>query len=244
MGTPAFSFGIFPGAMTDLVVAPGVSPANGRGFEDFTTMGGTRSVQRGRKNPRSWSVSRPWQQPGFARLLGLAAHGLGGDMCLYDRACARQNLVPATRAVGDGALVTVAGLSLGAVLWKTIQVPVLAGRVYTISAWAASGSPLTAAVPGGSATAMPTVTGGVSTRTFTAASAGYVTLTRTTQVTSGVRIHEGQPDGTFYATEGTPTTVAVRDPERTYQLVTDTETLIDYTVELLEVGTYPGTITY
>lgn len=242
--TAAFSLGIFPGAMTDLVVAPGVSPANGRGSNEMVTTGGNRHYQRGRKNPRTWSVSRPWQTPEFARLLGLAAHGLGGDMLLYDRAVARQNLIPASRAVGDGAAVTVAGMSLGAVTWKTLTVPVLAGRTYTVSAWAASGSPLTMTTPGGTAVPLPAVSGGVSTRMFNAASTGHLTLARTTQITSGVRVHEGLPDGTFYATEGTPTTVAVRDPERTYQLVTDTDTRIDYTVELLEVGTYPGTITF
>ena len=165
--TASFSLGIFPGAMTDLVVAPGVSPANGRGSNELITTGGNRHYQRGRKNPRSWSVSRPWQTPEFARLLGLVAHGLGGDMVLYDRACARQNLVPASRAVGDGAAVTVAGMSLGAVTWKSITVPVLAGRTYTVSAWAASGSPLTMTTPGGTAIPLPAVSGGVSTRTFT-----------------------------------------------------------------------------
>lgn len=414
--TAAFSLGIFPGAMADLVVAPGVSPANGRGSNEMVTTGGNRHYQRGRKNPRTWSVSRPWQTPEFARVLGLAAHGLGGDMLLYDRACARQNLIPASRAVGAGAPVpahigprgqelnpdphgfvggawqsssyligydtvkvfeaaprsavfqrgsgtlvgptlapsnaiqvvvgrkymlqapvmalelanlpatgngirltvteysasrtvlrstvvgpnytsstwpgagvwvqlggswvcpsdtafvvlqvaltpTTAGLGsrflfgeqsmreslsaavpLPSVDWSVITVPVLQGRTYVVCAHTSGGaSPLEVTPPAGAvlASCRPDAFGRAS-YSFVASESGFMQIRRLATVTA-VQVSEGGAGGLFYATEGTPTTVAVKDPERTYQLVTDTETRIDYTVELLEVGTYPGTITY
>lgn len=236
MGTPAFSFGTFPGGMADLVVSPSVQVSNQRSLKEGVSTGGVRWAQRARRNPRSWAVSRPWQDKGFIRRLAVAAHGLGGDVWLYDRACAQQNLLPARLSAGLGAAVTVAGMSLGAVTWTSCTARVLAGRVYTISAWAASGSPLSYTLPGGSLTAMPTVVSRLSVVTFTPTVDGVVTLSRTTQVVSGVRIHEGIPDGTFYATEGTPCRVAVADPDRTYQLVTDTQTRTDYQVTLLEVG--------
>lgn len=102
----AFSFGPL-GAMTDLVVAPAVQVDNGRELKTTVTSRGVRWAQRARRNPRTWTVSRPWQDPQFARLLSLAASGLGGDMWLYDRACARQNMLPARLSVGDGTPISV-----------------------------------------------------------------------------------------------------------------------------------------
>lgn len=246
--TAAFSIGFAGGDMTDLVVSPQVSVANGRGTDELVTFGGTRWFQRARKNLRSWSVERPWQQPQFARLLSLAAHGLGGDVLLYDRACARQNTIPVSRSTGDGPAVTVAGVPMGSVTWKTLTVPMIPGRTYTVSVWQAGGvgvnpSPLLVTPPGGTQTAMPAPVGGLSVFTFTPTVKGAVTLTQTDRRISGVRVHEGVPDGTYYATEGTPCSVAVKDPERTYQLVLDRETRIDYQVELLEVGLFPGVMT-
>lgn len=248
--TAAFSIGFAGGDMTDLVVSPQVSVANGRGTDELVTFGGTRWFQRARKNLRSWSVGRPWQQPQFARLLSLAAHGLGGDVLLYDRACARQNMIPVSRSTGDGPAVTVAGVPMGSVTWKTLTVPLIPGRTYTVSVWTDfldGDAPLIITPPGGVATPMPRPaqnTGGrLSVFTFTPTVKGHVALATTTFRVSGVRVHEGVPDGTYYATEGTPCSVAVKDPERTYQLVLDRETRIDYQVELLEVGLFPGVMT-
>lgn len=424
----AFSFGPL-GAMTDLVVAPAVQVENSRELKTVTTSRGVRWAQRARRNPRTWQVSRPWQDPAFSQHLTVAASGLGPDMYLYDRACARQNLLPAWLAAGSGkprrnrfhnpsfegpngldqgfgasgeytsvdstwaetgtrsariaagggywasyyplggptgqmlraglqpgTTYTIGGtihldspqfdginplarrilvsvetngivdndfamsvqapnlpgdtrlvvtftiplsatnvylrymsgsgsvpvwwdsitLEEGAtdgsffdgshggvwegvpnasqsttgirvnnvpmlpVNWETAGAYVLPGRTYTVSAWAVSGSPLNVSVPGAGTIPMPAVVDGVSVLTVTPTVQGPIVLTREhSQNVSGVRIHEGLPDGRFYATEGTPCKVAVSDPSQTYQLVTDRETRIDYTVSLHEVGS-PG----
>lgn len=440
----AFSFGPL-GAMGDLKVAPAVPVGNAREVRETVTSRGVRWVQRARRNPRSWPFFRPWQDPRFVKALSLAAAGLGGDMYLYDRACARQNMLPSRLAAGAGPVLPVGyagtvartnlltnptfenGLSpsnqsvlgnggsstsivdavwsgsgahslrnmgngtnnasvaypvgtlsstmlvpgrtytfsatmhledaqvgvpylrsrrigigiygatgaitygyalspeapntahtttrlvvtakipeeaqrgflllcngsvgtpvwwdqltleegatdgsyfdggtlpggdatyrwtgtphdsvsqqilgaedhvyLGAVTWQSVSVPLLGGRTYTISGWTRSPeSPLSASWPGQAATEpLPAPVGGATTLTITPAADGFLVLTRLQEV-SGVRVHEGIPDGRFYATEGTPCLVAVSDPERTYQLVTDTETRTDYSVTLYEVG--------
>lgn len=133
---------------------------------------------------------------------------------------------------------------MGAVTWASVSVPVIAGRVYSVSLWSTTTTaPLHVTEPGKAEQAMPIPVGGWSSRTFTPTVSGVVRLRRGTQVIAGVRVHEGIPDRTFYATEGTPTRVAVADPERTYQLVTDQETRIDYSIMIQEVGDYPGAVT-
>lgn len=241
MSESAFSFGPL-GAMTDLVVAPAVAVVNGRELKTTTTSRGVRWAQRARRNPRTWTVSRPWRDPAWARLLSLAAHGVGGDMWLYDRACARQNMLPATASVGTGASITTTDGPLGSVTWTTQQVGVIPGRTYTISGW--SGVSGTRTLTGqwrtksGTLLGSVTLTGvsGLGSVTATApVDAAYILLSRVGSWT-GVRVHEGVADGGFFLTEGTPSRVAVADPQRTYQMITDDATATDYEVTIMEVG--------
>ncbi|RII41871.1 hypothetical protein DWB68_10110 [Galactobacter valiniphilus] len=135
-------------------------------------------------------------------------------------------------------MVPVAGIPMPPVRWTKARAFVLAGRTYTLSAWTTGTTyPLTYQETGNPAYSMPAPVGGLSQTTFTPTVSRVMTLTRPAgRVVSGVRIHEGAADGTFYPSEGTPTRVAVTDPGRTYQLVTGTQTLTDYDVELKEIG--------
>lgn len=238
--TAAFSFGPL-GAMTDLVVAPGVAPESGRDLSEFVTSGGVRYSQRTRRNPRRWAVSRVYQHPSFVKLLARASHGLLGVTYLYDRAIARQNLIPAHQSAGDGAQVVVDGAPMGAVRWPSIRVALLAGRAYTVSCWSPDdASPLSAKEGSLPAVPLAAPVNGLSSLTLTPATDTVLTLQRlNNQTVAGIRVHEGIPDGAFYATAGTPSQVAVSDPKATYQLVTDTATSSDYAVDLIEVG-LPG----
>lgn len=181
-------------------------------------------------------------------MLTLAAHGVGGDMWLYDRATARQNMLPAHEAVGDGNPVKVDGLPMGAVSWVSTSVGVIAGRTYTLSAQETS-APTSAYILGTWKTAVGATVGStfqingslgddpaVATAVAPAGSA-TLSLSRGSGPWAGVRVHEGEPDGgAVYLTEGTPCRVAVADPQRTYQMVTDDRTEIDYEITLMEVG--------
>lgn len=240
--TAAFSFGPL-GDMSGLRVAP-TTVGNAREIRETITSRGVRWAQRARRNPRTWVVSRPWQEPAFIQALALAAYGVGGEMFLYDRACARQNMLPARYSTGTGPLVPVRSTMpngkrtlMGSVTWQSVSVPLLAGRTYTISGWTTSSqSPLAASWPGLTGMAsLPVPVEGFTVLTITPQEDGMLTLGRLQDV-AAVRVHEGIPDGRFYLTEGTPCQVAVADPERAYQLVTDTETRIDFTVTLYEVG--------
>lgn len=433
----AFSFGPL-GAMTDLVVAPGAGVESGRGRSEFVSGGGVRWARQGASSPRTWRVARGWQDNEFARLLDIAAHSPASPFYLYDRACARRNLLPAKDSFGipatrtnlcvnpgwesgftqfgvapayagtgvSGALATdwfdggtrsakftftgngdallfgayagtmarsglqpgrtytvaamlrfepsatlaawqapeqpnvawslqattpttgqvtfslgaavpmrsfvgrqvfqftipedateaalvltsrafysmragdlwvdsitleegvsegsyfdgtspgyawsgaanasstvpsmvpVAGIPMPPVRWTKARAYVLAGRTYTLSAWTTGATyPLTYQETGNPAYSMPAPVGGLSQTTFTPTVSRVMTLTRPAgRVVSGVRIHEGVADGSFYPSEGTPTRVAVTDPGRTYQLVTGMQTLTDYDVELKEIG--------
>lgn len=236
---PAFSFGPL-GDMAGLVVSPGASVDNGRGFQDFVSSGGVRRVQKSRYNPRSWSVTRPWQEPEFVRLLRLAAHGLGGPFFLYDRHEASQNMLHSRFAVGQGDSVLVDGMLLGAVEWDSVRVPVLAGRRYTVSCWTPSPvSPLTVSIPGEGIQSMDAPVDGHSYMAFTPEADGLLVLTRSSASVSGVRVHEGTPDGLFMVGDGTPCRVSVRDPQTVYQMVVGSHMRADYSVELVEVG-IPG----
>ena len=104
----AFSCGRLD-AMADLAVAPGVKPAQEIEPAMTTTFAGVRWGTVAPRAPRSWTVTRPHQQPWFWRELAIAAEGNAGPLYLYDRACARQNMVPARLATGGGAKVPCAG---------------------------------------------------------------------------------------------------------------------------------------
>lgn len=224
------------GAMRPLVVSAGVNVETGRGFSEFVSSGGVRHVQRGRAAPRTWQVARQWQGPDWVRLLSLAAHGLIGECWLYDVAAARQNMIPAQLAAGRGASVLVGGLPMGALsVGHTVRMPVLAGKLYSLSGWRASdGAMFTYAI--GSATPVPVFcVGGNGAASFTPATDATITITVTASDVSGIRLNEGPFDGVFHAGNGTPCRVAVKDPEQVLQMVTD-KTRIDYTVTLLEVG--------
>lgn len=433
----AFMFGPLA-QLAELRPAPGVQVESGRGRSEFVSDAGVRWARQGASNPRTWRMSRPWQDPAFARMLDLAAHSPASPFYLYDRECARRNLLPARDSFGipatrtnlvqnpgwesgltqfgaapayrgtgfsgalatdwmdagtrsakfafptyggvyifgpfagtlartgmqpgrtytvsaamrfepsvaltssqspdqpniawvleaegpsfgegtfgistaipmrswvgrksfqftipedatearvvlssnvfnsmragnlwvdsltleegvsdgsyfDGAspgyawagtanasatvpsMVPVAGLPMPPIRWTKARAFVLAGRTYTLSAWTTGGTyPLAYQETGNPAYAMPAPVGGLSQTTFTPTVSRVMTLTRPAgRVVSGVRIHEGPADGAFYASDGTPTRVAVTDPGRTYQLVTDTQTRTDYDLELKEVG--------
>lgn len=236
--TAAFNFGPL-GAMTELVVAPSPSIEREGALSRFTSSGGVSYFQRPKRRPRAWSVTRPWQDQKFIKHLERAAHGLLGEVFLYDRAVARRNMLPSELSGLPGIGVSVDGAPMAPVTWSSIKVPLLAGRLYTISCWSPNMvSPLTVAFTG-PGTRGPMATPdhlGRSQMSFTPTVDGIMTITRGAQVVSGVRVHEGSPDGEFYATSGTPCRVAVEIPEETYQMILDRNTLIDYQVTLREAG--------
>lgn len=237
----AFYFGPL-GAMRPLVVSAGVQVETARAQSEFVSAGGVRWVQRGRSAPRTWTVGRLHQGPEWARMLSAAAHGLLPQCWLYDVAQARENMVPAPMSSGPEAAVSVDGLPMGGLInGHTVQLPVLAGRLYTVSAWADYPSNTrVATIQINADPVMPVGTPtGTGTRycaaSFVPAADSVVTL-RTTRVgVSGLRMHDGPPDGAFMTGYGTPCRVAVQDPARTLQLVTG-QVRSDYEVTLQEVG--------
>lgn len=233
----AFSFGPL-GSMSELVVSVGLQVEREGQLSRFTASGGISYFQRPRRTPRSWAVSRLWKDPRYIKLLERAAHGLLGDVYLYERAVARRNMLPRELAGVPGSGVVVDGAPMAPVTWTTVRVPLLAGRLYTVSCWTPDPEPpLSLMYPGMTLDGLPEPDyEGRSQFSFTPMSDGILTLIRGTQVISGVRVHEGTPDGGFYSTAGTPCRVAVEIPEETYQLVTDRETKTDYRVTLRETG--------
>lgn len=236
------------GAMIPMEVSAGVQVESGRALSELVTSGGVRYAQQGRNAPRTWTVGRLWQEPAWARLLTAAAHGLLGDVWLYDVAAARENMVPASLASGSGIRLPTDGLPLGShAAGHTVTVPVLAGRLYTVSAWAggSAGANVMSFKLGTGATEFvksPPGTGHrQATGTIRTPSDGLLTVTLLAIGMTGLRVHDGPPDGRFYAGHGTPCKVAIQDPERTLQLVSEDTTRSDYQVTLLEVGK-PGTI--
>lgn len=122
------------------------------------------------------------------------------------------------------------------VTWQATQVPVLAGRLYTIHAWSKElTSPMQIRV-NGATQEMPNPIGGVSTFSFQAHADQLVQLNTTSSPPYAVRMVEGMSDGKYYSGAGTPCRVAVRDPQLTYQMVTDGLTQHDAQIELVEVG--------
>lgn len=229
------------GSMEQLVVSSGVTTETARAQSEFVTSGGVRHLQQGRTAPRMWTVGRLYQGPGWARLLGLAAHGLLPQCWLYDVAEARENMVPARLAVGAGAPASVAGLPMGSLaVAHAVTVPVLAGRLYSVSAWSAQTGPiLTYQLDDGPVISV--VSGqGFGASSVTPSADAVLTVRVTAVGVSGLRVHEGPFDGAFHAGHGTPCKVAVQDPARTLQLVTD-QVRSDYQITLLEVGK-PGAI--
>lgn len=235
------------GGMIPLVVSTGVNVETTRAFSEFVSSGGVRYVQTGRAAPRTWQISRSWQKPEWARLLSMAAHGLLSEPWLYDQAAARENMLPADRSAGQGTPVLVDGLPFGAIPEsQVVRVPVLAGRLYTVSAWGdylpntrvasyqLGTSPIQpVGTPPGSGSRH-------SAASFVSPTDTIATLRITQPLVAGLRLHEGPPDNKFVSGYGTPCRVAVQDPARVLQMVTR-ETMSDYTVTLMEVGK-PGTI--
>lgn len=234
------------GGMVPLKVSRGVSDSPARSMSELVTSGGVRYVQRGRRAPRTWQVSRAYEGPGWAALLADAAHGLIGQCWLYDVAAARENMVPAELSAGAGAPVVVAGRPMGALpIGHAATVRVLAGRTYTVSLWSAAAAGATVAALTGSSTGTVKVPPGSGARScalsFTPLTDGTATVAVSAAGASGLRIHEGGPDGRFLSGYGTPCKVAVQDPQRTLELVVDRETRSAYQVTLMEVGK-PGTL--
>lgn len=235
------------GAMERLIVSTGVTAETARAQSEFVSSGGVRYVQQGRAAPRTWTVGRQYRGPDWARVLSLAAHGLLGQCWLYDVTAARENMIPAQLSAGTGAPVQVTGLPMDSLpTGHVVQVPVLAGVLYTASVWAdlvAGSEVLTYRV--GDADPVPVVmpVGGGARQgvgSFTPPADSILTLTVTVAGCSGLRVHQGSPDGAFHAGHGTPCKVVVQDPARTLQLVTN-DIRSDYQVTLLEVGR-PGTL--
>lgn len=88
------------GSMKPLTVSAGASVETSRAFSEFISSGGVRHIQRGRSAPRTWSAGRAYQGPDWARILGLAAHGVLPECWLYDVAEARENMIPSPLCVG------------------------------------------------------------------------------------------------------------------------------------------------
>lgn len=230
-------------------VQPGVTRAPSRARGELVTVGGVRYVQKAKRAPRQWDISFGRQAPDVARLLMAAAQGLLGDCWFYDVAAARANMVPANLATGSGAAVLVAGMPLGALAAGTVvTVPVLAGRAYTVSAWSAhaagqavftrkigAGSTVTVTAPLGSGVRVTSAN-----ITTTTDQTLTVTISSGANV-SGLRVHEGLPDGDWFPGHGTPCRVDVIDPQAVLQLVDEGHGLSDYTVSIQEVG-IPGVI--
>lgn len=243
----AFLFGPL-GGMVPLRVSRGVNDSPARSMSELVTSGGVRYVQRGRRAPRTWQVGRAYEGPGWAALLTDAAHGLLGQCWLYDVAAARENMVPAELSAGAGLPVMVDGRPMGALpAGHTSMVQVLAGRTYTVSLWsaAAAGTTVASFLRSPNLLTLVTAPPGTGARScaasFTPLADGLVTVTVPNGNTSGLRVHEGGPDGRFYSGHGTPCKVAVQDPQRTLELVVDRETRSAYQVTLMEVGK-PGTL--
>lgn len=229
------------GGMVPLVVAAGVQVETARASSEFISSGGVRYVQRGRAAPRTWNVSRQWQEPEWSRMLDLAAHGLITEPWLYDVAGARENMIPSYMSVGKGELVTVDGLRMGAVTaGLEINLPVLAGRLYTLSAWSSTDTNVASVELDSVSVGNVVVSNGRGSASFTPTSDAMCTITITGAKTSGIRLNEGAFDGRFYPGHGTPCRVAVNDPGRTLQLM-HRDTRSDYEVSLIEVGK-PGTV--
>lgn len=236
------------GSMQPVEVSKNLPISTQRGSSELITSGGVRYVQQGRRAPRSWVFSHNWQDPLWARLLSAAAHGLLGDVWLYDVAAARENMVPATLASGTGIRLPTDGLPLSShAAGHTVTVPVLAGRLYTVSAWVggSAGANVMSFKLGTGATEFvksPPGTGHrQATGTIRTPSDGLLTVTLLAIGMTGLRVHDGPPDGRFYAGHGTPCKVVVQDPERTLRLVSRDMTRSDYQVTLMEVGK-PGII--
>lgn len=249
MTDTAFLFGPL-GYMQPLdQVQPGVTRAPSRARGELVTVGGVRYVQKAKHAPRQWDINLTWKTPDVARLLMAAAQGILADCWLYDVAAARANMLPAHLTTGAGATVLVAGMPLGALAAGTVAtVPLLAGRTYTVSAWSAhtsgqivfthklgAGSTLNAAAPAGSGVRVTSVA-----LTPSADQTLTVTVSSGASV-SGLRVHEGAPDGDWLPGHGTPCRVDVIDPQAVLQLVDDGHGLTDYTVSIQEVG-QPGVI--
>jgi len=230
-------------------VRPGTTRAPSRARGELVTVGGVRYVQKARHAPRQWDIEYGWKTPDVVRMLMAAAQGVLADCWLYDVAAARANMIPAYYTAGTGTAVLVAGLPLGAVAAGTVvTVPVLAGRTYTASAWSAhtsgqtvftyklgSGSTVNATAPAGSGAR-------VTSASFTPSTDQTLTITVSSGANvSGLRVHEGSPDGTWLPGHGTPCRVDVIDPQAVLQLVAGGHGLTDYTVSLQEVG-QPGVI--
>lgn len=243
----AFLFGPL-GFMVPVRVSTGVSVEASRSLSELVTSGGVRYTQRGRRAPRTWQVGRMYEGPAWAALLSDAAHGLLPQCWLYDVAAARENMVPADKSAGNGSLVVVNGRPMGSLpVGHSATVQVLAGRNYTVSLWSSASAGVTVASlapvsgPALAVTAPPGAGARSCARSFTPLTDGSVTITVSATGSSGLRLHEGGPDGRFYSGYGTPCKVAVQDPARTLELVVDRETKSAYQVTILEVGR-PGTL--
>lgn len=229
------------GGMVPLVVAAGVQVETARASSEFISSGGVRYVQRGRAAPRTWNVSRQWQEPEWARMLDLAAHGLIGESWLYDVAGARENMIPASMSAGSGATVLVNSIPMGALkVGHQVSLPVLAGRLYSVSAWSLTSSNVANVFLDGTQSGSVIPSNGMGSYSFTPQKDSIAKIVVTGSSVSGLRMNEGAFDGKFTAGHGTPCRVFVRDPSRTLQLVAG-ETRSDYQVALVEVGK-PGTV--
>jgi len=230
-------------------VRPGVTRAPSRARGELVTVGGVRYVQKARHAPRQWDIEYAWITPDVVRILAAAAQGILADCWLYDVAAARANMLPAYLTAGPGSPVLVAGLPLGALAVGTVAtVPVLAGRTYTVSAWSAhaSGQAAFTYKLGAGATVNATAPAGSGVRVSSVSVIPPADQTLTVTVSagagvSGLRVHEGAPDGDWFPGHGTPCRVDVIDPQAVLQLVEDGHGVADYTISLQEVG-IPGVI--
>jgi hypothetical protein len=230
-------------------VTAGTTRAPSRARGELVTVGGVRYVQKAKYAPRQWDLGYTWKTPAVIRLLMAAAQGVLKDCWLYDVAAARANMLPAHLTTGTGPTVLVAGMPLGALAAGTVvTVPLLAGRIYTASAWSAhaagdtvftrkfgTDSTVATVAPAGSGVRVTSVTLAPS------SNQNLVVTVGSGADVSGLRVHEGAADGDWLPGHGSPCKVDVIDPQAVLQMVTDGHGLTDYTVSLQEVG-QPGVI--
>lgn len=249
-----FLFGPLGGMVPLVRVRPDVQVEVERGGSEFVSSGGVRYVQRARYAPRRWTLDWGWKDATVVRSLTAAAQGILRDCWLYDVAAARENMVAAHLTTGTGLKVNVDGLALGSVpRGHQVSVPLLANRMYAVSVWSAAAAGTNVAhydlgsfqgwqvtAPPGAgprqAVAFLTPTADVVLTLYVPGTAGVADTG-----VSGIRVHEGPPDGAWFPGMGTPCKVSVADPGRTLQLVTANESRSAFNVTLSEVGK-PGVV--
>lgn len=139
----------------------------------------------------------------------------------------------------SSAFVVVDGLLMGGLsAGHTVFVPVLAGRLYTLSAWTASSGPAFSYRLGAGPAVLVEAGHGQASTTITPGEDQILMLTvlGADRSVSGLRVHDGPPDGKYFSGSGNPTKVFVEDPTRTLTRKEGEQIRGDYQIILKETG--------